>query len=382
MKNKRKFKFFLIIGSLILIFFFGEIAIRTNDAIKGHNFFSNEHRDKLAIKDNSIVPYTIFGTKFYIKKDGMEWISSTHNELYRLKKPDNTFRIVCFGGSTTENPFAYKEYKIHYPMVLQQMLQKTYPNKKIEVINVGYSSYATSHLLIILTLDVISWSPDLIIMSENTNDISASYWKDFAFDYSNKYGLKYYRIPQYGEHFTTLNALFRWSSFYWYIKSKIDRISSAGGSNKMSMERLHSGEIPPEVSQYVFRRNLINFYYIASKWNIPVIFATQALKADIELTDFMEYKGDPSLHYDVTHEEKAKHHRYFNTIIKEVALNTHSYFLNNDSIFAGNSKYFIDAVHYTKPGIIKLAENYHNYIISNKLIERYGESHVKNIRDF
>ena len=72
----------------ILVFIaIGELAIRASDAVKGNNFFSNEFRDKLVIKNkNPIVPFTIFGPVYYVEKNGVKYISSSHNELYPLKK--------------------------------------------------------------------------------------------------------------------------------------------------------------------------------------------------------------------------------------------------------------------------------------------------------
>ena len=67
--------------------------------------------------------------------------------------------------------------------------------------------------------------------------------------------------------------------------------------------------------------------------------------------------------------ERKSHHEFFNKIIKEVALNTNSYFLDNDSLLGGEPKYFMDEVHYSKIGIEKLAGNYRDYIISKNIIK-------------
>ncbi len=352
----------------ILVFFvIGELTIRTSDALKGNNFFSNE-RDRLIIKNkNPIVPFTIFGPNYYTEKDGVKYISSTHNELYPLEKPDNTFRIVCLGGSTTENDVAYRDYKIHYPLVLQRLLKQEYPNKNIEVINAGYSAYSTAHLLIVLLLDVISWKPDLVIVSENINDMDATYWNDLKYDYSNKYGSKQF-IPDYYDRFTPMNALFHWSSFYWFLEEKIQLYSEKFRPEK-KITKISYGDIPPKISQDVFRRNLLNFYNIATKWNISVLYATQPLNSN---TGNFGYKAWDDKLKNVKlplDSERKAHHKFFNKIIKEVAINTNSYFLDNDSLLGGDPKYFIDEVHYSKTGIEKLATDYRDYIVSKNIIK-------------
>ena len=353
----------------ILVFIaIGELAIRASDAVKGNNFFSNEFRDKLVIKNkNPIVPFTIFGPVYYVEKNGVKYISSSHNELYPLKKTANTFRIICLGGSTTESPFAYKDYKIHYPLVLQRLLREAHSNKNIEVINVSFSAYSTAHLLVLLLLDVISWEPDLVIICENINDMDATYRNDLKFDYSNKYGSRPF-MPDFYDNYTTLNVLFRWSSFYWFLEKRIT-IYSEKSRPKKEIPKTSYGKTPPKISQDIFRRNLLNFYYITSKWNIPLLYSTQPLNSITGSFGYLVWDDAMKNVKVPLDSERKSHHEFFNKIIKEVALNTNSYFLDNDSLLGGEPKYFMDEVHYSKIGIEKLAGNYRDYIISKNIIK-------------
>ena len=52
-------------------------------------------------------------------------------------KPDGVFRIVCFGGSTSENKYAHHLEGIHYPGLLQEHLRERTGRDSIEVINLG-----------------------------------------------------------------------------------------------------------------------------------------------------------------------------------------------------------------------------------------------------
>jgi len=392
MKNSFISKVKILILTIVILFFLGELALRINDTIKGYYFFSNEHRDQLVIK-SSVVPFRTFGPKYYTEKGSETYISSSHGELFPLVKLGNTFRIVCFGGSTTRNEWTFLRYKEHYPMLLQKFLQHSIPDKNIEVINVAYDAYATPHLLILLELDVISWSPDLVIISENWNDMDATYYEDLAFDYSNKYGRSFFTTPGYIEKFTTLNALFRWSSFYWFIKYKYDNIverffppkKEIAEDNfliKASDKTISYENEPPKISQDIFRRNLLNFYFIANKWGIPVLFATQALKSTMDYVDFVPHDVLVKNYQSPSFEQRRFHHKFFNIIIKEVALNTNSYFLDNDSLMNGEAKYFIDVIHYTQAGITKLANNYSDYILSKNIINTKGLKNVKTGNNF
>ena len=152
-----------------------EIAIRIWDAARGKGFFST-YRNRLAKPIQPRFPFRSFGFVPYMKRDGITYIASRHKELYPLEKPSGTFRIVVFGGSTTANLQAVNADSPHYPLLLQTKLRHALARDDIEVINVGNPSYATPHSLILLTLDVLSWQPDLVILSHNINDLTALYW--------------------------------------------------------------------------------------------------------------------------------------------------------------------------------------------------------------
>ena len=351
----------------ILIFIvIGESSVRFRDFLKGHGFFTN-YRDRLILKESTIVPFRMFGPHFYTEINGKKYILSSHNELYPFKKPENTFRIVCLGGSTTRNPVPFRKYKIHYPLVLQRLLQDSIKDKNIEVINAGYESFA--HILILLELDVISWKPDLIIVSDNHNDLDAAYWKDFQLDYSNKYGTKWF-LPQFLKDYTTLNASFHWSSLFWYIKDKIQTYEENLNRNNFLLQRRASyGNIPPQICQYTFKRNLFNIFALAHNCGIPVLFASQPINRNVESADFLPYdQNEPRQVLPLLPEWKSQY-KFYNKLIKEVADSTNSYFVDNDALFAEDSIYFIDAVHYTKLGVEKIAKNYTDYIISKHIIK-------------
>ena len=348
----------------MILFCIAEISIRTRDVFKGYGFFSNDHRDKLASSRTRIIPYRIFGHNLYVEKNNVKYIVSRHNELYPLEKSKETYRIVCLGGSTTEDEWTYNKNRTHYPLVLQHLLSAKYPSKKIEVINLGFGGYATTHMLTLLEFDVISWIPDLVIISENTNDLTSSLFPGFAFDYSNKYGTTYYTDRNFIKYYTTINALLRWSSFYWFIREKWDNIFD---KPQIAPQKTRSfGNEPPQTSQIIFRRNLMNFFFIASNWGIPLIYGTQPINPNEKSSVYIVVKHD--IVWPLDHEVVLQH-KFFNGIIKQVAALTKSYFVDSDSSLLGNPKYFIDEVHYSIEGTEKVAKTYYDFIVSNNIIK-------------
>ena len=201
-------KLLLAVSATFAVFFVMEIATRAYDAVRGRGFFSNSR----SIVKRDLRPFRMFGFDLYGKEDGVRHISSRHGEKYPLEKVPGTFRIVVFGGSTTENLVAFNETGLHYPLLLQKKLRERLQRDDVEVINVGNSAYSTVQSLILLELDVVSWQPDLIIVSHNVNDLVSSYWPGFTFDYSHKYSNEFY-LPDFKSKYATHNRILQHSQF-------------------------------------------------------------------------------------------------------------------------------------------------------------------------
>lgn len=361
---KKNIALLLITG--FLIFIVSELTVRIIDWRSGHSFWSNAHRNFLVRETKPVLPYRVYGWNLYRVIDGQRYIASVHDELYPFKKPENTFRIVAFGGSTTKNFVD----GVHYPLLLERRLQERYPKKHIEVINVGNSAYTTVHSLTLLMFDVLSWDPDAIIVSHNINDLLNAYFPNLTPDYSNQYGLKFY-LPQYKNRLTLSNALFNWSSFYWFMRARAgDLLSDVGYKNAGPYRRASYGNEPPELIQHVFKRNLETFAIVARANAIPVIFGTQPFEPSEEYFDrALRVRPFNKLVTYPLHEELIAHHRRFNEIIKEVAREKNTYLVDNAASFNGDRSYFVDFVHYNRKGLEKLAENYATFIIAGNMIK-------------
>jgi len=85
-------------------------------------------------------------------------------------KPDNTYRIIAIGGSTTFGSGVTNENT--WPKILEKKLQNLSESKKIEVINAGIpgmNSFSESKLI---KQQLIHYKPDLIIVYDGNNDSS------------------------------------------------------------------------------------------------------------------------------------------------------------------------------------------------------------------
>ena len=347
-----------------MTFFLLEISLRTYDVVRGHGFFSAQG-NILAQPIAQSVPFRIFGFDPYVTVGGETMISSRWKETYRFQKRADTIRIVCFGGSTTES----RVNGYHYPLVLQSLLRERMANQNIEVINVGNAAYATPHFIILLALDVISWAPDLVILSENINDLLAMYFPGFRLDYGNKYTHEFYMAADYSQRYSWPNVVFQNSRLYWFLYHRVEQLRYRRERLAPGIRRRSYGARPSPEAADVFRRNLQTFVYIARSRGIPVLLGTQPLQPSEEyFVRHMAHKPYNAFVVYPRHDEFVKHHAAFNRVIREVGGEMGLDVVDNDTIFGGQERYFRDYVHHTEEGIRKLAENY--FEVSLRVLRR------------
>ncbi|MCK5033929.1 MAG: hypothetical protein KAS18_09855 [Calditrichia bacterium] len=82
-------------------------------------------------------------------------------------KNRNTIRLVCLGGSTTAG-FPY-EVNINFPYFIKSRLQWLFPNKNIEVINLGISAI-NSHAVLDFLPEVLKLNPDAVLIYMGHNE--------------------------------------------------------------------------------------------------------------------------------------------------------------------------------------------------------------------
>ena len=89
-----------------------------------------------------------------------------------LPKPDETYRIVAMGGSTTYGAHL-ESWRDAYPHLLERQLRETFGYGDVEVVNAGVPSYSSWESLVSLALRIPDLAPDMIIVYHALNDVSA-----------------------------------------------------------------------------------------------------------------------------------------------------------------------------------------------------------------
>ncbi len=124
-------------------------------------------------------------------KEPHVWHIKTNNWGFRgreisMKKPANTIRIICLGGSTTYDTETDGKT---WPEKLEALIQENNPTKKVQVLNFGMNASSLPFNIVQFALLGVHFKPDLVILYAGHNDLWAGIGrKGFRPDYSHSLG--------------------------------------------------------------------------------------------------------------------------------------------------------------------------------------------------
>ncbi len=370
-----------VVGSLIVItvfFVIIELATRTVSWFSGKGFTLALH--ELEPYDQGIKgiykwhPFTGFtfqsGIDFYGSHPNQKgkqfnivgkygFLTDPKNILSE-EKGANEIRIVTIGGSTTANiNLAYSD---NWPGSLGLLLQKRLPEKKITIINAGVPGFDTAQSIGNLALRVMAFKPDVVIIYHAYNDLKAIRPdRKFSFDYSHihptPYG--YYKEPMFLIRF--LNR----SMFYVRLRNKYRDYAK----KKNVMKTKRTNEIP-KVASETFERNIRTLVAIAKANNAKVILSSYAtlhnldwdysskkVIARLSQLKKMELYSLQNFTPGLSLGAIIKGLKKYNAILKKVAIDTHSGWVDNARLVPHEDRYFVDRVHFSKEGAAVMARN-------------------------
>ena len=116
-------------------------------------------------KGSTLVTNPDFARKYFSDADIS--IPELIEQKIPLKKGNGVPRIVALGGSTTAG-FPY-EVNINFPWFLKTRLQREWPGKKVEMINLGISA-VNSFTVADMTDEVIALEPDAVLIYMGHNE--------------------------------------------------------------------------------------------------------------------------------------------------------------------------------------------------------------------
>ncbi len=163
-KSKQVLFSLLTVGFVLLLL---EGGTRLLEVIVPQFSLGNQFSPYVAYKNvqNVFTTGSLSGIDYYVRTQHHPYVLSSLR--FRVKKPQNTFRVFCLGGSAAlgwPHPSAQS-----YPAYLKKKLQLLYPDKNIEVVNVAASTYASYRVKTIFD-EVINYKPDLILLYTGNNE--------------------------------------------------------------------------------------------------------------------------------------------------------------------------------------------------------------------
>jgi tetratricopeptide (TPR) repeat protein len=103
--------------------------------------------------------------KRYFNREGFTTYIS--RDRFLAEKPENGYRIFCLGASTTIG-YPYM-FNASYPSLLRDRLMTVFPDKKIEVVNLGITA-VNSYAIADIARDAVRYDPDLFIVYTGHNE--------------------------------------------------------------------------------------------------------------------------------------------------------------------------------------------------------------------
>ncbi len=218
-------------------------------------------------------PYLVMNpslkNRYFVKVD---FTPSTSPDFFLMPKPLGTYRIFCLGGSTTAGyPYWFNG---SFSSFLRDRLRAIFPDKGIEVINVGMTA-TNSFTVLDLARDLVGYEPDLFIVYDGHNEFygalgAASRESEGR---GRWFSLAYLRLIHF-RIFLLMRDAYAWAGGLFH---RADADTEAG----TMMERLARGQYIPMGSEVyrqgleIFRENLRDLTSICRTHHVPLILATQ-----------------------------------------------------------------------------------------------------------
>ena len=202
----------------------------------------------------------------------VEFSPNTSMDYFLVPKPKGTYRIFCLGGSTTVGyPYGYVGA---FSTFLRDRLRRTFPDKSVEVINLGITA-TNSFTVVDIAGELVGYEPDFVIVYDGHNEFYG------ALGISSHETFGGYRW------LTKLHLKLVQFRTYVFLRDVLSGIAGIfrGPRDKdpegTMMERLARGQYVPFGSKTyfdclsIFRANLDELKSICTSRHIPLVIATQ-----------------------------------------------------------------------------------------------------------
>jgi hypothetical protein len=198
---------------------------------------------------------------------GREFIPAPSTEYFLVPKPAGTYRIFCLGGSTVVG-FPYW-HNASFASFLRERLNRLFPDRQIEVINLGLTA-VNSYTVLDIARELPGYGADLLIVYDGHNEFYGAL------------GAASNDLPGSSRTLTFLYLRLVHSRLFLALRDGYVWIRSQFGSDPGALERgptlelLARGQYIPYGSreyvkaQGIFRANLEDLRSLAAASTLPV----------------------------------------------------------------------------------------------------------------
>lgn len=264
----------------------------------------------------------------------------TH-EFPTHKEPDE-FVVLCFGESSTYG-FQVASNAATWPALLEKELGRAYPTRRIRVFNFGVDMATTAVSLVNLALVGVHLQPDLILVYQAYNDLSAMGYSELRTDHSH-----FYRDltpadlrPSFQERVP--DWLFENSQLIAYGTGVLD--AAMRPNDLLSLVRRPRRDGPDRLQGLeITLSNLRSMHSIASGIGASIVFST---------FQFRDPRGDTSL---------------MNEAYRKLFTESGYAYVDQDRLLPDEDPTInVDECHLTAKGDILLAHNFRDFIVAEGL---------------
>jgi tetratricopeptide (TPR) repeat protein len=198
-------------------------------------------------------------------------VPEPYEEVFEVNKSSRTFRIFCLGESTMYG-YPYPS-NVTAPRFLKDRLVTLFPDRNIEVINLGIPAISSS-VVLELVKQVVNYNPNLIIVYSGHNEFYGTY------------GVASTEYVGYNKNLLDFYLQLRKLKTVALLREGVNRLRSLFYRNEQQtrkatfLERMVQdrfiiyGSPKYNRAKQLFQRNLNEMADIASKNNIPICFTT------------------------------------------------------------------------------------------------------------
>jgi lysophospholipase L1-like esterase len=259
-----------------------------------------------------------------------------------VPKPAGTIRLAFLGGSTTYCA-EVSGNDTTWPHLVWRTLRDSIPSATFDYVNAGVPGYSTGPLLQSLELRVKPLQPDVIVIYEATNDLSAD-----SYALARDRGLAHSRPDD-------RMWLSRYSLLAYLVEKNVRILSRQHGANdpvgKLSFD-------PRQLSRD-FERRLGQLVRASQASAQLVAVATFAPRLRRDLPPDERARAAVTALYFMPHmtiEGLLDGYEEYNRVIRQIAMKTGALLVDGERRIPPDDIHYSDSVHFKDPGSVLMAE--------------------------